>query len=212
MTREIDQLQVQMEKILDLYIEVSELCQILHPMLFDQWTVSHYGQGDRARGFAVLKSTLYLACIQNIVAICVDKPGDTPTIERMINKLKKNSIRQQLRSNYLASFGNLQTAGNSVAGAKEAEFDYIYSHTVDAWKANELTMAIEKFKRARDKYIVHTKLHAQSSASVDATVYTTVDFSMFGLKVQEPWMVVNTLRPIPTSTNLSEVLTLTLRA
>jgi AbiU2 len=101
MTQElIEKLKGHTDHVLGLYLLLAEKYALIDPMFFGKRVVRRFGCAERARGFDLIRKSVYFACLQDLANICFDKQDKTPSICKLVEKLKSHEVQEMLRHNY----------------------------------------------------------------------------------------------------------------
>lgn len=180
------------DHLLTAFIQLRERYSLLHPMLFHEHVPKQYGSFRQARGFTILKTSLFLSCCQDIAKISTDfhKDGKTPSIKRIMNQLLVDEIRGDFRRRYCEGrpmFGSVDDdpALQEVYGRmtldyahqQGLEFDRNYELSKRCWEALEQSPAIQGFRTIRDTVTAHTEIRRHA----DSGIYRPVDIGELGI-------------------------------
>lgn len=104
------------------------------------------GSGKRARGYLILRHTLFLACCQDIAKVVMDDDKRTPSIKGLIGELDNHLVRDALRKRYAEVsptlmdgepdeelVGLLRAMDEREALERGVMFDRLYADFVGAW-------------------------------------------------------------------------------
>jgi hypothetical protein len=169
------------------FLLLRERYEMLHPMLFDSRVTNQYGSTKQARGFIVLRRSLFLACCQDIAKLVRDDKSYTPSINRILTDISRNpEIHAELRQRNCDAelWGERQeTAPTLVAiyRAREseqiikygAEFDGKYERAIKAWDKLKGCSVIDDCYKIRNKITAHTE--------VLRTTYQPIDIATLGI-------------------------------
>lgn len=95
------------------FVHLSEQYAILHPMLFVEHVSAQYGSGRQARGFAIVKWSLFLSCCQEIAKILSEDDPKASSIRKTINSLNDPGILEEFRERYCDGRGWIPSYENS---------------------------------------------------------------------------------------------------
>ena len=169
MPTDLGKLQAHAAHLLDGFLGLREKYAMLEPMLFNRAVVKARGAGLRARGFKILKNTLFLTCAQEIVKLSLDSHRCTPSIKNIVNALASSELRSKLREQYSVWYIDppvgeadpqvldaLATRNRCEQAKRETQFDAHYQELVRAWETVSSSNATTAFKTIRDKVSAHT--------------------------------------------------------
>lgn len=100
MPTQIEKLEAHASHLLDAFIQLCQRYAMLDPMLFDKTVIANHGSGKRARGFNVLKQSLFLSCAQDIAKLTLDDDPRTPSLKNNIGALTNGALRHALREQF----------------------------------------------------------------------------------------------------------------
>jgi hypothetical protein len=157
-------------------------------MLFVEHVPAQYGSGKQARGFAIVKWSLFLSCCQEIAKILSEHDPKASSIRKAMNSLSDQGIRDEFRKRYCDGRGWTPSYEDSpdLSAARKAfaleerqqhgqQFDEIYKEAVRKWREMESSSLLGDFKLVRDKITAHTQLE-----QVDGE-YRPVDINCTGI-------------------------------
>lgn len=175
--------------LLTAFIQLRERYALLHPMLFVEHVPKQYGSWKQARGFTILKTSLFLSCCQDIAKLITDHYDDTPSIKKILAKLGDASVRAQFRKRYcdgrsrfaeddcdptLADVYKQMALEDEVKDGRE--FDETYDQAVRLWEEMESSPLLKGFRTIRDKVTAHTEIKLHNDE------YKPVDIGTLGIK------------------------------
>jgi len=188
MSPQLDKIVAHSSHLLTAFIQLRERYALLHPMLFVEHVPKQYGSRKQARGFAILKSSLFLSCCQDIAKLTTDSYDNTPSIKKLMAKLQDESVRNQFRKRLGVARGLpvededdpvLAEAYRRMAQNDEAaygaQFDQTYDEAVRLWQDMETSMVLKDFRTIRDKVTAHTELKLHNDE------YKPVDIATLGI-------------------------------
>jgi len=168
------------------FLQLRERYEMLHPMLFDAQVVSQYGSSKQARGYIVLRRSLFLSCCQDIAKLVRDSDSNTPSITRILTDLALPTIRADLRQRICdaeLSSERLETDPTLAAiyRAREpdqitkygAEFDEKYDAAMTAWEQLQGCAVVKACYTIRNKITAHTE--------ISRSTYQPIDISTLGI-------------------------------
>lgn len=174
--------------LLDAFIHLRERYAMLDPMLFRASVPERFGKGRRARGYMILRHSLFLSCCQDIAKVVMDNHDQTPSVRRLVDALGNPLVRSELRKRYSVVQPAI-TDGEPDEGLLELlrrmdereakqlgeEFDRHYANLLHVWSTLASSEVIAGFVKIRDKASAHTELTIQDGA------YSFFDISTAGV-------------------------------
>lgn len=144
--------------------------RLVAPMLYDKATVQHFGKGERAPGYQMMRYALYRHIVQECWKLACDKDKRSPSIAGIMEVLEQPGVREYLRSRYsrlripIADGVNADT--RRILEYMEAaddenrglEFDALWQRVHDSWASFESLPFREGIATLRDKVTAHTEL------------------------------------------------------
>ena len=188
MPSQVERLQGHAGHLLDGLIGLREKYALLDPMLFDAELVTHWGGEKRSRGFEILRSTLFLTCVQDIAKLSVDSDDRAPSVKNFIDALANTSLRNELREHYAVwHLGEVGEKDPIVVAAikqmelreqakRRAHFDSRYQELLSMWGTYCSSTELDAFVKIRDKLSAHTDVHYFDGK------YVLLDVRKLGLK------------------------------
>lgn len=189
MPTQTEKLEAHASHLLDAFIQLRQKYAILDPMLFDKTVVAANGSGKRAKGFGILKHSLFLSCAQDIAKLMFDDDPRTPSLKNNIRALTDDALRHTFREQFaiwkipLAEdetdpeiLEALRRIELREEVQRRAQFDELYCEATRLWAALSTNPTIESFKTIRDKVSAHTEVRLV----VDK--YQFVDIGTLGIK------------------------------
>lgn len=174
--------------LLDAFLVLRERYAMLHPMLFGVGVPERWGSGKRARGYLILRHTLFLACCQDIAKVVMDDDKRTPSIKGLIGELDCHLVRAALRKRYAEVSptlmdgepdqelaGLLRAMDEREALERGVMFDRLYSDLVAAWADLSTSEAVKGYVTIRDKASAHAEVVMHDG------VYSFFDVSTAGI-------------------------------
>lgn len=162
---------------------------MLEPLLFDKAVSDKWGAGHAARGFNVLRHSLFIACAQDIAKISHDSDERTPCISRIVEWLKPEEVIAELREQYavwkLPAIGDsndpevleaLRRIELKEEAGRRAQFDILLCELNESWASLSTSPELASFKKIRNKISAHTEIRHV------ADKYVCQDISSLGLK------------------------------
>lgn len=158
-------------------------------MLFDSSVIFANGSGNRARGFSVLKHSLFLSCAQDIAKLTFDDDPRTPSLSNHIKAFSDEALRNKLRERFadwkvpLAEeetdpeiIEALRRMDLREEAQRRAQFDELYCEATSIWSYLSTSTTVKSFKTIRDKVSAHTEVR------LVADKYQFVDLGSLGIK------------------------------
>jgi hypothetical protein len=189
MPSQIEKLEAHTSHLLDGFLILRERYAMLDPMLFDQEVIRSRGSQGQARGFRLLRNSLFLACAEDISKLSLDSDARTPSIKKIVSVLDDVSLRDELRERYAIRripVGEEESDPDIMAALKHMEqtdeakrrqqFDDYYNRLTDMWNALSGSRALKAFQTVRDKVTAHTEVQFVNGE------YKSVDIGALGLK------------------------------
>ncbi|TAM48034.1 MAG: hypothetical protein EPN61_03990 [Burkholderiaceae bacterium] len=100
MPSQIEKLEAHAGHLLDAFIRLREKYAMLEPMLFDPNTNKNRGSREQARGFQILRNSLFLSCAQDIAKLTLDADKRTPSIRNLVGALDEVALVAELEERY----------------------------------------------------------------------------------------------------------------
>lgn len=189
MPTQTEKLEAHASHLLDAFIQLRQRYAILDPMLFDKTVVETNGSGQKARGFSVLKHSLFLSCAQDIAKLTLDDDSRTPSLSNHIQALTDEALRHTLRERFaiwkilLAEdetdpeiLEALRRMELREEAQRRTQFDELYCEATALWADLSTSQTIKSFKTIRDKVSAHTEVR------LVADKYQFVDIGTLGIK------------------------------
>lgn len=189
MPTQIEKLEAHASHLLDAFIGLRERNEILEPMLFNKQVPKQHGSGKQARGFLILRHTLFLSCAQDIAKLSLDDDGRTPSLLNLISALNDTNLRNSFREKFAiwhSSLVEIETDPEIVEvlkrmdlreeGERRAQFDELFIQVANEWAAFSANSFLNGFSTIRNKVSAHTEIQYV----VDK--YQFVDISSLGIK------------------------------
>lgn len=162
---------------------------MLEPMLFDHDTNKSWGSRDQARGFQILRNSLFLSCAQDIAKLALDADMRTPSFRNLVSALDDSAVVAELEDRYaiwvIPSIEG-ETDPDIAAALRRMEerervelrgqFREHMSELRDLWTELSATSAMSGFLTVRDKVSAHTEIRYV------ADKYQLVDIGTLGIK------------------------------
>lgn len=188
MTKElIEKLSGHTDHIVGLYLLLVEKYALIDPMFFGKQVVRKFGHGERGRGFDLIRKMVYFGCLQDLVNICFDNDRRTPSICKLIEKLKLPEVQKVLRQSYSQYSVDIQNSDSHIRVAwqryqrkqekkLEKRFDQKLKMLIERWNKFETTPRAQALKAIRCKITAHFELEKKGST------YSFIPIARFGLK------------------------------
>lgn len=178
--------------LLDDFIQLRERYELLHPMLFDQEVVNQYHNANQARGFAVLRRSLFLTCCQDIVKLTRDEDERNPSMYRIMEDMASPEIMDELRQRNCDAelWCERQETDPTLAAIYRArepdliakyrnEFDHKYEKAIAFWPKLKDCPTVKDCMRIRHKITAHTEVDRKTLKPIDIS---TLDITYGDLK------------------------------
>lgn len=192
MPTQIEKMQAHASHLLDSFIHLRERYAMLEPMLFVEEVPKTSGSGKQARGFRILRHSLFLSCAQDIAKLSLDDDKRTPSIKNLVASLRDDSVRGQLRelfSSWHAPLAEEETDPGILEALckmnlreeteRRVQFDASWSEVQQSWADLAASSYMSAFLAIRDKVAAHTEVQYV------ADKYQFVDIGALGLKWSE---------------------------
>ena len=189
MPSQIEKLEAHASHLLDAFIGLRERYAMLDPMLFDAEVPKQRGSGSQARGFKILRHTLFLSCAQDIAKLTMDKNEKTPSLRNLVEALESDALRQELREKFalwVVPSTEAETDPEIIAalrrmeGREQAErrvqFDDLYNEATSLWTQLSTGSAVQGFLTIRNSISAHTEVRFV------ADKYQFVDMGTLGIR------------------------------
>lgn len=189
MPSQIEKLEGFAGHLLDAFIGLREKYAMLDPMLFDPDTNMNRGSREQARGFQILRTSLFLSCAQDIAKLTLDADKRTPSIRNLVDALDQVELIAELEDRYaiwVVPSVESETDPEIAAALKRMEErerlerrEQFRDHLVelrDLWVKLSTSHAMAGFLTVRDKVSAHTEVRFV------ADKYQLVDIGALGIK------------------------------
>ena len=189
MPSQIEKLEAHASHLLDAFIGLRERYAMLDPMLFQEEVSTQRGSGQQARGFIILRLSLFLSCVQDIAKLSLDEDKRTPSLYNLVAALTDEALREKLRERFSRwkipsveeeSDPEIVAALRRIEEREEeelrAQFDELYSETMALWARLSTNAAMKGFLTIRDRVSAHTEVRYV------ADKYQFVDIATLGIK------------------------------
>ncbi len=189
MPTQIEKLEAHASHLLDAFIGLRERYEMLDPMLFNEEVPKLYGSSKQARGFLILRHSLFLSCAQDIAKLSLDADKRTPSILNLMTDLNNLTLLNSLREKFVIWHTPLiepETDPEIIEALKRmdlreeserrAQFDMLFIQAKNEWAALSTNPFMNGFSTIRNKVSAHTEVQY----IVDK--YQFVDISSLGIK------------------------------
>lgn len=189
MPSQIEKLEAHAGHLLDAFIGLREKYAMLEPMLFDPDTNKNRGSREQARGFQILRNSLFLSCAQDIAKLTLDSDKRTPSIRNLVGALNETALVAELEERYAiwvipsAEEETDPDIAAALARMEERErverSEQFRDHLVELrenWAELSAGPAMTGFLTVRDKVSAHTEV------KFVADKYQLVDIGALGIK------------------------------
>ena len=189
MPSQIEKLEAHASHLLDAFIGLRERYAMLAPMFFDAEVPKQRGSGSQARGFKILRHTLFLSCAQDIAKLTMDKDKKTPSLRNLVEALESDALRQELREKFALwvvpsieaeTDPEIIAALRRMEGREQAErrvqFDDLYNEATSLWTQLSTGSAVQGFLTIRNSISAHTEVRFV------ADKYQFVDMGTLGIR------------------------------
>jgi hypothetical protein len=171
MRNKLQKLQGHTSNLLTAFVQLRERYALLDPMLHDNRVSLQYGSGRQARGYAVLRWSLFLDCCHDLANICFDIDNRTPSICKLVLDLRDIDVRRYICKQHskarLASelcdipawrAAMYKQVAQAAAIEYSVEFDQRFKTLDASWAEFEKSPIHQSFKTIRNKITAHTEL------------------------------------------------------
>ena len=189
MPSQIEKLEAHAGHLLDAFIGLREKYAMLDPMLFDPDTTKNRGSREQARGFQILRNSLFLSCSQDIAKLTLDADKRTPSIRNLVGAFDEAALVAELEDRYavwVIPSVEEETDPDIAAALRRMEererlerreqFREHMTELRDLWSELSTAPAMTAFLTVRDKVSAHTELR------LVADKYRLVDIGTLGIK------------------------------
>lgn len=189
MPSQIEKLEAHAGHLLDAFIGLREKYAMLDPMLFDPDTNKNRGSREQARGFKILRSSLFLSCAQDIAKLTLDTDKRTPSISNLLGALDETALVSELEDRYAIwvipsvdeeTDTEIATALKRMEERERAErrkrFREHLAELLELWAKLSTAPAMTGFLTVRDKVSAHTEVRFV------ADKYQLIDIGTLGIK------------------------------
>ncbi len=174
------------EHLLDLHIGLRNKYALLAPLLPGGFVHAALRTGPGTHGLAVVRISLFLSCVQDLVKATLDRDPRAPSVVNIISVLDDPATLASLRKEYISRGSSRvpQASLNAALGqGTEAStddlgnaFDSLVTHLRADWQHLRNTPQLTGCQTVRDKLIAHTELRPAGSS------YALLDIASIGLR------------------------------
>lgn len=203
MPAQIEKLEAHASHLLDAFIGLRERYAILDPMLFNEKVPKQHGSGKQARGFLILRNSLFLSCAQDIAKLSLDTDKRTPSLLNLMSALNDptllNSFREKLSIWHTPSI-EIETDPEIIEALKrmdlreeserKVQFDELFIQAKNEWTALSTNPILNGFSTIRDKVSAHSEVQYV----VDK--YQFIDISSLGIKWSDMRKVIELMQSL----------------
>lgn len=165
----IEKLSGHTDRLVDVFLAIIRGYAVVAPMMFDERVVAAYGQEAKAMGFQIVRQTLLLGVILDLVKITVDEQDSRiPSIANIISALDDGKVVEYLRAQqvdrqYLEPITVLTEAENAARLQREKDqmgrrFDERLANLNKNWPKLRDSPQLAVFKAVRDRYLAHLEV------------------------------------------------------
>jgi hypothetical protein len=188
MPTQIEKLEAFAGRLLDAMILLRSRYALLDPLLFEEETVKWHSAGPRARGFFVLRQSLFLSCVQEVAKLSLDSDTRTPSVKSIIASLQDKAVRSELRERFavwripmaedehdrevIVALRRMELREES---DRQANFEELLGELEQGWSALQSSAALRAMATVRDKVSAHTEIRYV------ADKYQPVDIGSLGM-------------------------------
>lgn len=189
MPSQVEKLEAIAGHLLDAFIGLREKYAMLEPMLFDPDTNKNRGSREQARGFQILRNSLFLSCAQDIAKLTLDADKRTPSIRNLVGALDEAALVAELEDRYaiwVIPAVEVETDPDIAAALRRMEereraerreqFREHMTELGNLWGELYTAPAMTGFLTVRDKVSAHTEVRFV------ADKYQLVDIGSLGIK------------------------------
>ncbi len=170
----VEKLKGHAEIMLNAYLGLREKFEVLKPIIFEESVARKHSAKRRARGFLVIRRSLFESCVLDVHSLAFDKDARTPSVIGFVNALQEQSVHALLRKSQ----------------KREAVFDRKYEKVLAEWESFKSQRWAPAFQQLRDQRISHLELKKVG------TEYKRLDVASLGLKWGDLEAAVNLLESL----------------
>jgi hypothetical protein len=160
MKNRIEKLKGHADILLNAYLGLREKLEVLKPIIFDEPTARLHRVKRRARGFLVIRRSLFESCVLDVHALAFDNDARTPSVHGFVKALQEDSLRALLRNSQ----------------RRAAVFDKKCKRILEEWNSFKAQPWAQAFRELRDQRIAHLEVKKSGNQ------YKRLDVSSLGLK------------------------------
>jgi hypothetical protein len=188
MPTQIEKIQAHSEHLLDAFLMLLERYAILAPMLFDEEICRQHGSGKKARGFEILRKSLFISCAQDIANLTLDHFNNSLSIKNLVDQLQDSNLVDELREMYSvwrtpsyeyekdpSIISALKKMEEREQKNRMIEFDRLYAEMNEKWVLLSECRSMNAFSTIRKKISSHIEV------KYVADKYQFVDLGHLGL-------------------------------
>ena len=186
MPTRIEKLESHASHLLDAFIQLRERYAMLEPLLFDEHVILTRGIGRQARGFIILKNSLFLSCAQDIAKLTLDRDERVPSIGNLWAALSEELpiVRSRFVDWKIPSIEEegdpeIQEALRRIEQREQddrsLQFEDLYTEGAKLWTDLSSSAVLTAFKTVRDKVYAHVEVRYV------ADKYQLVDIGKLGI-------------------------------
>lgn len=186
MPTQIEKLQAHAAHLLDAFIQLRERYALLEPMLFDEAVTKERGSGQQARGFRILKHSLFLSCSQDIAKLSLDDDQRTPSLSNLVRSLSDEAICAELKKTFTAwevplaeeaKEPEIVEALRRMALREEAErqeqFDSLHGEAMELWSYGASFPQVMLLKASRQSETKSRRIRRSTSLRTNTSLWTS---------------------------------------
>ena len=166
MKQQLNKLKQHQNLLIRKYLFIKENYFLLEPLLYSNDLADRISSGPKARGFHLIKWTLYCNLFLEAWKIACDDDNRTPSIRNQIKKIEKLGIKSELEEQYSELPSDIDEFIPEIFGIIEkkkrekrrTEFQNLYKETLLKWRNLEDSGIFNKIQTLRDKYTAHNEV------------------------------------------------------
>jgi len=160
MRNRVEKLKGHVAILLNAYLGLREKYEVLKPIAFEKSVAKKHGAKRRARGFLVIRRSLFESCVLDVTCLAFDADSRTPSVIAFVKALKEKRVCEVLRNSQ----------------KRKAVFDKKIQRVFVEWEDFKSRPWASSFRKLRDQRISHLELK-----KVDGE-YKRLDVASLGLK------------------------------
>jgi hypothetical protein len=189
MPTQIEKLEAYAGHLLDQFLSLRERHAILEPMLFQPELTKRRSSGRQARGFLILRQSLFFTCVQDMAKLSLDRDKRTPSLHNLIPPLTDAHLRAELRERFaiwripppedetdLEVIAALKRIELREESERRKQFDDLHAEATALWSTLSSSPELNAFVTIRDKVSAHTEVRHV------ADKYQLIDIGALGIK------------------------------